>query len=123
MHPHARVCGPLRGAAGQHPPSLLPAFTGLNTTSARLMRAANWPAPRCTASLPELDHGEILAQAAVPVLPDDARRRPGGSRADQEHLILPPRHRAAAYKINSASGNLAPGWGRFHSKMPGKQGC
>ena len=29
-------------------PSLLPAFPGLHTHSAPLMRAASWPAPRCT---------------------------------------------------------------------------
>jgi len=51
-------------------PSLLPAFTGLDTHERAL--AAGVKVHGCTVHFvtAELDHGPIVAQAAVPVLPD-----------------------------------------------------
>jgi phosphoribosylglycinamide formyltransferase-1 len=37
----------------------------------------------------ELDHGEILAQAVVPVLPDDTAETLAARVLTQEHLIYP----------------------------------
>jgi phosphoribosylglycinamide formyltransferase 1 len=37
----------------------------------------------------ELDHGPILAQAAVPVLPDDTPQTLAARVLTQEHLIYP----------------------------------
>jgi phosphoribosylglycinamide formyltransferase-1 len=37
----------------------------------------------------ELDHGPILAQAVVPVLPDDTAARLAARVLTQEHLIYP----------------------------------
>lgn len=79
-------------------PSLLPAFPGLNTHQRAIdagCRVAGATVHQVTA---ELDHGPILAQAVVPVLPDDT----AGTLADrvlaQEHQIYP---RAVAEFLSS----------------------
>ncbi|MEO5701268.1 MAG: phosphoribosylglycinamide formyltransferase [Casimicrobiaceae bacterium] len=70
-------------------PSLLPAFPGLNTH--RRAIAAGVRIHGCTVHLvtPELDHGPIIAQGAVPVLDTDDE----GQLADRvlavEHRLLP----------------------------------
>jgi phosphoribosylglycinamide formyltransferase-1 len=70
-------------------PSLLPAFPGLDTHARAL--AAGVKVHGCTVHFvsPELDHGPIVIQAAVPVRPGDT---PGGLAARvlrQEHVIYP----------------------------------
>jgi phosphoribosylglycinamide formyltransferase-1 len=70
-------------------PSLLPAFPGLHTHQRALdegCKLAGATVHRVTA---ELDHGEILAQAAVPVLPDDTADTLAARVLSQEHLIYP----------------------------------
>jgi formyltetrahydrofolate-dependent phosphoribosylglycinamide formyltransferase len=70
-------------------PSLLPAFRGLDTHSRAL--AAGVRLHGCTVHLvrPGVDEGPILAQAAVPVLPDDTQATLGARVLAQEHLIYP----------------------------------
>ena len=60
-------------------PSLLPAFPGLDTHSRAL--AAGVKLHGCTVHLvtQTMDEGPILAQAAVPVLPDDTPKISGGA--------------------------------------------
>ena len=70
-------------------PSLLPAFPGLHTHQRALdegCRLAGATVHRVTA---ELDHGQILAQAAVPVLPGDTADTLAARVLTQEHLIYP----------------------------------
>ena len=70
-------------------PSLLPAFTGLNTHQRAIdagCKVAGATVHRVTA---ELDHGDILAQAAVPVLPLDTADTLAARILTQEHLIYP----------------------------------
>lgn len=70
-------------------PSLLPAFPGLNTHQRAIdagCRFAGATVHRVTA---ELDHGAILAQAVVPVLPDDTPDTLAARVLTQEHLIYP----------------------------------
>lgn len=70
-------------------PSLLPAFPGLNTHQRAIdmgCRFAGATVHRVTA---ELDHGDILAQAVVPVLPDDTADTLAARVLTQEHLIYP----------------------------------
>ncbi len=70
-------------------PSLLPAFTGLNTHQRAIdagCRVAGATVHQVTA---ELDHGAILAQAAVPVLPGDTAQTLAARVLTQEHLIFP----------------------------------
>jgi len=70
-------------------PSLLPAFPGLNTHQRAIdmgCRFAGATVHRVTA---ELDHGDILAQAVVPVLPDDTAQTLAARVLTQEHLMYP----------------------------------
>ena len=70
-------------------PSLLPAFTGLDTHRRAL--EAGCKVHGCTVHLvtPELDHGPIIAQAAVPVLDDDTEDSLAARVLAQEHRLLP----------------------------------
>lgn len=70
-------------------PSLLPAFPGLHTHARAL--AAGVKLHGCTVHLvtEATDAGPILAQAAVPVLPDDDEDRLAARVLAQEHLIYP----------------------------------
>lgn len=70
-------------------PSLLPAFTGLHTHQRAIdagCRFAGCTVHRVTA---ELDHGPILAQAAVPILPGDTAQALAARVMTQEHLVYP----------------------------------
>ena len=70
-------------------PSLLPAFAGLNTHQRAIdmgCKVAGTTVHQVTA---ELDHGNILAQAAVPVLPFDTADTLAARILTQEHLIYP----------------------------------
>jgi phosphoribosylglycinamide formyltransferase-1 len=70
-------------------PSLLPAFPGLHTHRRAIeagCRVAGVTVHEVTA---ELDHGPILAQAAVPVLPDDTPETLAARVLAQEHRIYP----------------------------------
>ena len=75
-------------------PSLLPAFTGLDTHQRALdagCRIAGATVHHVTA---DLDHGPILAQAAVPVLDSDDTVALAARVLSQEHLIYPQAIRA-----------------------------
>lgn len=70
-------------------PSLLPEFPGLDTHARAL--AAGAKRHGCTVHFvtAELDHGPIIAQASVPVLPDDTADTLAARVLEQEHLIYP----------------------------------
>jgi phosphoribosylglycinamide formyltransferase-1 len=70
-------------------PSLLPAFPGLDTHARAL--AAGVKLHGCTVHLVTegMDEGPILAQAAVPVLPDDTEATLAARVLRQEHAIYP----------------------------------
>jgi len=70
-------------------PSLLPAFPGLHTHRAALRAGSR--VHGCTVHFvtPELDHGPIVVQAAVPVLPDDTEETLGARVLKEEHRIYP----------------------------------
>lgn len=70
-------------------PSLLPAFPGLQTHQRAIeagCRFAGCTVHRVTA---ELDHGEYLEQAVVPVLPGDTPASLAERVLSQEHLVYP----------------------------------
>jgi phosphoribosylglycinamide formyltransferase-1 len=70
-------------------PSLLPAFTGLHTHQRAIdagCQVAGCTVHRVTA---ELDHGDILDQAVVPVLPGDTAEVLAARVLTQEHLVYP----------------------------------
>ena len=70
-------------------PSLLPAFPGLDTHARAL--AAGVKLHGCTVHFvtAELDHGPIVIQAAVPVLPRDDEAQLAARVLAQEHRIYP----------------------------------
>ncbi len=70
-------------------PSLLPAFTGLDTHERAL--AAGVKLHGCTVHFvtAELDHGPIIIQAAVPVRPGDTAAVLAARVLRQEHVIYP----------------------------------
>lgn len=70
-------------------PSLLPAFTGLHTHQRAIdagCKVAGCTVHRVTS---ELDYGEILDQAVVPVLPGDTAESLAARVLTQEHEIYP----------------------------------
>src|SRR5690606_12837716 len=70
-------------------PSLLPAFPGLHTHRRAIeagCRVAGCTVHRVT---PELDHGEYLDQAVVPILRGDTPEALAARVLSQEHLIYP----------------------------------
>ena len=70
-------------------PSLLPAFPGLHTHQRAIAEGCQLAGATVHQVTAELDHGHILAQAAVPVLPGDTAGRLAARVLTQEHLIYP----------------------------------
>ena len=75
-------------------PSLLPAFTGLNTHQRAIDAGCKVVGVTVHQVTPALDHGAILAQAVVPVLPGDTAGSLAARVLTQEHLIYPQAIRA-----------------------------
>jgi len=70
-------------------PSLLPAFPGLNTHQRAIDAGCKVAGVTVHLVTTELDHGPILAQAVVPVLPDDTAATLAGRVLAQEHQLYP----------------------------------
>lgn len=91
-------------------PSLLPAFPGLHTHERAL--AAGVKVHGCTVHFvtADLDHGPIVVQAAVPVLPGDSAEALAARVLAQEHVVYP---RAVRWFLE---GRLVVAEGRVHVK-------
>ena len=70
-------------------PSLLPAFPGLHTHARALEAGCQFAGATVHRVTADLDHGPILAQAVVPVLPSDTPDSLAARVLTQEHLIYP----------------------------------
>jgi phosphoribosylglycinamide formyltransferase 1 len=70
-------------------PSLLPAFPGLNTHQRALDAGCAVAGATVHFVTPELDHGPIVMQSAVPVLPDDSAANLAARVLATEHQIYP----------------------------------
>jgi phosphoribosylglycinamide formyltransferase-1 len=70
-------------------PSLLPAFTGLDTHARALAEGVKLHGCTVHFVTNELDRGPIVAQAAVPVLPDDTPETLAARVLAQEHRLYP----------------------------------
>ena len=70
-------------------PSLLPAFPGLHTHQRALEAGCRFAGATVHRVTAELDHGPILAQAVVPVLPHDTAATLAERVLTQEHRIYP----------------------------------
>jgi phosphoribosylglycinamide formyltransferase 1 len=70
-------------------PSLLPAFTGLHTHQRAIDAGCKLAGATVHFVTAELDHGPIIAQAVVPVLPGDTEDSLSARVLVQEHRIYP----------------------------------
>ncbi len=70
-------------------PSLLPAFTGLQTHRRAIEAGCKLAGATVHFVTPTLDHGPIIAQAVVPVLPDDTPHTLSARVLEREHLLYP----------------------------------
>ena len=70
-------------------PSLLPAFPGLHTHERALEAGVKVHGATVHFVTATLDHGPVLMQAAVPVLPDDTPDTLASRVLQQEHVIYP----------------------------------
>ncbi|MDM0075795.1 phosphoribosylglycinamide formyltransferase [Variovorax sp. J2P1-59] len=70
-------------------PSLLPAFPGLHTHRRAIEAGCRVAGVTVHEVTVELDHGPILAQAAVPVLADDTEETLAARVLAQEHRVYP----------------------------------
>lgn len=70
-------------------PSLLPAFPGLHTHQRAIDAGCKVAGATVHQVTTELDYGPILAQAVVPILPDDTADTLAARVLTQEHLIYP----------------------------------
>lgn len=70
-------------------PSLLPAFTGLNTHQRAIDMGCRFAGATVHRVTSELDHGAILDQSVVPVLPGDTAEALAARVLTQEHIMYP----------------------------------
>ncbi|EOA04325.1 MULTISPECIES: phosphoribosylglycinamide formyltransferase [Herbaspirillum] len=70
-------------------PSLLPSFPGLATHRQALAAGVKLHGATVHFVTPDLDHGPIVAQAAVPVLEEDSEETLAQRVLEQEHAIYP----------------------------------
>ncbi|MGE4243512.1 phosphoribosylglycinamide formyltransferase [Ramlibacter sp.] len=70
-------------------PSLLPAFPGLHTHQRAIDAGCRFGGATVHQVTAELDHGPILSQAVVPILPGDTADALAARVLTQEHLIYP----------------------------------
>ncbi len=70
-------------------PSLLPSFVGLATHNQALAAGVTIHGATVHFVTADLDHGPIVAQATVPVLPDDTETTLAARVLEQEHIIYP----------------------------------
>ena len=70
-------------------PSLLPAFTGLHTHRRAIEAGCKLAGSTVHFVTPELDHGPIIAQAVVAVLPGDTPELLAARVLEREHVLYP----------------------------------
>jgi phosphoribosylglycinamide formyltransferase 1 len=70
-------------------PSLLPAFTGLHTHRRAIEAGCKLAGATVHLVTADLDHGPIVAQAVVPVMPGDDERKLSERVLAQEHRVYP----------------------------------
>lgn len=70
-------------------PAILPAFPGLNCHARAIEAGVKITGCTVHFARPELDNGPIIAQAAVPVMPDDTEETLAARILEAEHKIYP----------------------------------
>ena len=87
-------------------PSLLPAFTGLNTHQRALDAGCTVAGATVHQVTTELDGGPILAQTVVPVLPDDTAATLAARVQTQEHVVYPKAVNAFLSRLDKTNVNI-----------------
>ena len=85
-------------------PSLLPAFSGLDTHQRAIDAGCKVAGATVHFVTSELDHGGILAQAAVPVLRMDTAATLAARVLSQEHLLYPQALRSLLQDLTKSPG-------------------
>ena len=83
-------------------PSLLPAFTGINTHQRAIDAGCKVAGATVHFVTAELDHGHIVAQAVVPVFADDTGLSLSQRVLTQEHLLYPLAIRALLQELTKS---------------------
>ena len=87
-------------------PSLLPAFTGLNTHRRAIEAGCKLAGATVHFVTPTLDFGPIIAQAVVPVLPADTPESLSARVLEREHVLYPRAVRWLVHDLLTRNGNL-----------------
>ena len=87
-------------------PSLLPAFTGLHTHRRAIEAGCKLAGATVHFVTPPLDHGPIIAQAVVPVLPGDTPQILAARVLEREHVLYPRALRWVVQDLLSRDGNV-----------------
>ena len=87
-------------------PSLLPAFTGLNTHQRALDAGCTVAGATVHQVTTDLDGGPILAQTVVPVLPGDTAATLATRVQAQEHVMYPKAVGAFLLRLNKTNVNI-----------------
>ncbi len=87
-------------------PSLLPAFTGLHTHRRAIEAGCKLAGATVHFVTPTLDHGPIIAQAVVPVLPGDTPQTLSARVLEREHVLYPRAVRWLVHDLLTRNGNL-----------------
>jgi len=82
-------------------PSLLPAFPGLHTHQRAIDAGCKFAGATVHQVTSELDHGPILEQAVVPIVPGDTAESLAARVLTQEHLIYPRAIAALLAKLSA----------------------
>lgn len=91
-------------------PSLLPSFKGLDVQKKALDAGVKFSGCTVHAVIPDIDSGEIICQAVVPILPEDSVESLSERILKQEHIIFPKAISEIAkenIKINPKDGKLS----------------
>jgi len=87
-------------------PSLLPAFPGLRTHERAIEAGCKLAGATVHFVTPRLDHGPIIAQAVVPVLPTDTPQTLAARVLEREHVLYPRALRWMVHGLLVRRGNL-----------------
>jgi len=87
-------------------PSLLPAFTGLHTHRRAIEAGCKLAGATVHFVTPTLDHGPIIAQAVVPVLPGDTPEALSARVLEREHVLYPRAVRWLVHGLLAREGNV-----------------
>ena len=87
-------------------PTLLPAFTGLHTQRRAIEAGCKLAGATVHFVTPTLDHGPIIAQAVVPVLPGDTPEALSARVLEREHVLYPRAVRWLVHGLLTRDGNV-----------------